>query len=63
MTMIETVKTTFSMSYASLSNQVGLSYRTLMRWKQRLANGKTAFESERIEQRDPGFGPRPQTHP
>ena len=42
MTMIETVKTQFSMSYASLANQVGLSYRTLMRWKHRLANGKDA---------------------
>jgi transposase len=44
MAMIETVKTTFSMSYASLADQVGLSYRTLMRWKQRLANGKDAVE-------------------
>lgn len=38
--MIETVKTKFSMSYAGLADQVGLRYRTLMRWKQRLANGK-----------------------
>jgi hypothetical protein len=42
--MIETAKTQFSMSYASLANQVGLSYRTLMRWKQRLAKGKDAVE-------------------
>jgi len=40
--MIETVKTKFSMSYTSLASQVGLSYRTLMRWKERLANGKDA---------------------
>ncbi len=40
--MIETVKTKFSLPYASLANQVGLSYRTLMRWRQRLANGKDA---------------------
>jgi hypothetical protein len=43
MAIIETVKTTFSMSYTGLANQVGLSYRTLMRWKQRLANGKNAI--------------------
>lgn len=40
--MIETVKTTFTMSYGSLADQVGLSYRTLMRWKRRLANGQDA---------------------
>ena len=38
--MIETVKTKFSVPYASLADQVGLRYRTLMRWKRRLANGK-----------------------
>lgn len=38
--MIETVKTKFSMSYANLADQVGLRYRTLMRWKRRLASGK-----------------------
>lgn len=41
--MIEKVKTTFSMSYSSLADQVGLQYRTLMRWKRRLANGKDAL--------------------
>ncbi len=40
--MIETAKTRFSMSYASLASQVGLSCRTLMRWKQRLSDGKDA---------------------
>jgi hypothetical protein len=40
--MIEAAKTTFSMSYTGLAAQVGLSYRTLMRWKQRLADGKDA---------------------
>ena len=40
--MIETVKTKFSISYGSLADQVGLSYRTLMRWKGRLANGTEA---------------------
>jgi hypothetical protein len=44
MAMIETAKTTFSMSYANLADQVGLSYRTLMRWKRRLADGKDAVE-------------------
>ncbi len=43
-TMIETVKSKFSLPYDSLANQVGLSYRTLMQWKQRLANGKNAVE-------------------
>jgi hypothetical protein len=42
--MIEKAKTTFSLSYANLADQVGLSYRTLMRWKQRLADGKDAVE-------------------
>ena len=40
--MIEKMKTTFSLSYVCLANQVGLSYRTLMRWKRRLANGQAA---------------------
>ncbi len=40
--MIEEMKTTFSLSYACLANQAGLSYRTLMRWKERLANGMPA---------------------
>ena len=42
--MIEKAKTKFSLSYASLANQVGLSYRTLMRWKRRLADGQAAVE-------------------
>ena len=42
--MIETVKTKFSISYTSLAGQVGLRYRTLMRWKRRLANGKDPVE-------------------
>jgi hypothetical protein len=45
MAMIETAKTTFSLSYACLADQVGLSYRTLMRWKRRLADGKDAVEN------------------
>ena len=40
--MIEEMKTTFSLSYACLANQAGLSYRTLMRWKARLAGGLPA---------------------
>ena len=40
--MIEEAKTTFSLPYACIANQVGLSYRTLIRWKQRIANGKDA---------------------
>jgi hypothetical protein len=40
--MIEAAKTTFSLSYGCLAQQVGLSYRTLMRWKQRIADGKDA---------------------
>jgi hypothetical protein len=40
--MIEAAKTKFSLSYACCATQVGLSYRTLMRWKQRLADGKEA---------------------
>ena len=40
--MIEEMKTTFSLSYACLANQAGLSYRTLMRWKERLAGGLPA---------------------
>ena len=40
--MIEAAKTTFSLSYTCLANQVGLSYRTLMRWKQRIADGRDA---------------------
>lgn len=42
--MIEEMKTTFSLSYARLAKQAGLSYRTLMRWKDRLANGMPAVE-------------------
>jgi hypothetical protein len=44
MAMFEKMKTTFSLSYACLADQVGLSYRTLMRWKRRLANGQAAVE-------------------
>jgi DNA-binding transcriptional regulator YiaG len=36
--MIEEMKTTFSLSYACLANLAGLGYRTLMRWKRRLAS-------------------------
>ena len=42
--MIEKAKAKFTLSYACLANQVGLSYRTLMRWKRRLANGQAAVE-------------------
>ena len=31
--MIEEAKTKFSLSYACCAAQVGLRYRTLMRWK------------------------------
>ena len=40
--MIEAMRTKFSISYASLAQQMGLSYRTLMRWKKRLYDGQTA---------------------
>ena len=40
--MIEEVKTTFSLSYACLARQVGVSYTTLMRWRRRLTAGKAA---------------------
>ena len=40
--MIEEMKTTFLLSYACLAKQAGLSYRTLMRWKRRLAGGLPA---------------------
>jgi hypothetical protein len=43
MTMIEEAKAQFSISYVGLADQVGLSYRTLMRWKHRLADGKKAI--------------------
>jgi hypothetical protein len=42
--MIEEAKTKFSLSYACCATHVGLSYRTLMRWKRRLADGKDAVE-------------------
>jgi hypothetical protein len=40
--MIEAMKIKFSLSYACLARQMGLSYTTLMRWKRRLAAGQTA---------------------
>lgn len=40
--MIEKAKVKFTLSYACLANQVGLSYRTLMRWRRHLANGQAA---------------------
>ena len=40
--MIEAMRTKFSISYASLAQQMGLSYRTLMRWKKRICDGQTA---------------------
>jgi transposase len=68
--MIEKAKTTFSLSYACLANQVGLSYRTLMRWKRRLADGKDAVEKRgpkkvrplnlnELKKPGPGSGSRP----
>ncbi|BBO72983.1 hypothetical protein DSCW_21530 [Desulfosarcina widdelii] len=42
--MIEDAKTKFSLSYACCAAQVGLRYRTLMRWKQRIASGHSALE-------------------
>jgi hypothetical protein len=42
--MIEEAKTKFSLSYACCAARVGLCYRTLMRWKQRIANGQSAVE-------------------
>lgn len=38
--MIEKMKTTFSLSYACLARQAGLSYATLMRWKRRIGGGQ-----------------------
>jgi hypothetical protein len=42
LTMIEEVKTKYSLSYVSLAHQLGLSCRTLMRWKRRHADGRVA---------------------
>jgi len=42
--MIEEAKTKFSLSYAILTVQAGLSYRTFLRWKGRLAAGREAME-------------------
>jgi hypothetical protein len=42
--MIEEMKTSFSLSYACLAKQAGLSYRTLMRWKERLTNDMPPVE-------------------
>jgi hypothetical protein len=38
--MIEAAKTKFSMPYEDVAGQSGLSYRTLMRWKNRLARNR-----------------------
>ena len=40
--MIEEVREKFSLSYASLAEQLGLGYTTPMRWKRRLAAGSEA---------------------
>jgi hypothetical protein len=40
--MIEEVREKFSLTYASLAEQSGLGYTTLMRWKRRLAAGSDA---------------------
>lgn len=40
--MIEEMRKKFSLSYASLAEQLGLGYTTLMRWKRRLAAGRDA---------------------
>jgi hypothetical protein len=53
MSMIETVKQKFSLSYADLAQQVGLGYRTLMRWKRRLAQGKDAVEKRGPKKLEP----------
>lgn len=42
--MIEEAKIRFSLSYACLAGQLGLSYRTLMRWKRRLSGGRAAVK-------------------
>jgi hypothetical protein len=42
--MIEEAKTKFSIPYGILTRQVGLSYRTFLRWKRRLAAGREATE-------------------
>lgn len=42
--MIETIRTKFSLTYAGVSEQTGLSYRTLMRWKSRVADGRVGVE-------------------
>jgi hypothetical protein len=40
LSMIEKMKATFSLSYACLAREAGLSYATLMRWKRRLQGGQ-----------------------
>lgn len=40
--MIEACRKNFSLSYAGLARQMGLSYTTLMRWKRRLVAGRDA---------------------
>ena len=42
--MIGELKAKFSISYACIARQMGLSYATLMRWKRRLADGRAAVE-------------------
>ena len=52
--MIETVKTTFSMTYGSLADQVGLSYRTLMTaGSSVLLPVRTPLESEALKRFSP----------
>jgi len=42
--MIGELKAKFSISYAGIARQMGLSYATLMRWKRRSADGRVAVE-------------------
>ena len=42
--MIGELKAKFSISYAGIARQMGLSYATLMRWKRRFADGRVAVE-------------------
>jgi hypothetical protein len=44
LSMIAVLKKRFCMPYRSIADQVGLSYATLMRWKQRIADGQPAVQ-------------------
>jgi hypothetical protein len=44
LSMIAVLKKRFSLPYRSIADQVGLSYATLMRWKQRINDGQPALQ-------------------